>query len=46
MKKIVIVLSKTDHYAPELKYVTQRQSLGIKKEDSLLLFQAKEAAAS
>jgi len=39
------VLLKTNLSALELEYVMQRQSLGIKKEDSLLLSEAKEAAA-
>ena len=34
---------KTDLCAVEPKYVTNRQSLGMKKDDSLLLHQAKGA---
>lgn len=37
---------KTNLAALDLEYVMRRQSLGIKKEDSLLLSQEKEAAAA
>ena len=37
---------QSDLCAPVLKYIPWRQSLGLKKEDSLLLCQAKKAAAN